>query len=61
MAVSLKQGERWTEMFLCLFSNLNMGRMRRTLKVVKSQFTLGKGGHMIVDQWDKKYLLYFLT
>ena len=48
MAVSLKQGERWTEMFLCLFSNLNMGRMRRTLKVVKSQFTLGKGGHMIV-------------
>ena len=61
MAVSLKQGERWTEMFLCLFSNLNMGRMRRTLKVVKSQFTLGKGGHMIVDQWDKEYLLYFLT
>ena len=24
MAVSLKQGERWTEMFLCLFSNLAM-------------------------------------
>ena len=26
MAVSLKQGEMWTEMFLCLFSNLKMKR-----------------------------------
>ena len=47
MAVSLKQGERWTEMFLCLFSNLTMENVKvvgkeNGMNIENHQLTTGK-------------------
>ena len=52
MAVSLKQGERWTEMFLCLFSNLAM------VDIITTHQPRGRHEQCT---WTLTNLLYFLT